>query len=296
MADFNLPATLATAYADALDYLKARDVDAFSLADTGVTNPIAGMIRYLRASNKFQEYDGASWNDKVLSVAGGGTGSATAAGARTALGLGSIATQDANNVTITGGTIPATLLTGTVPLARLAGLTTAQFASAAISQWTNDSAYINGSALNASNLNTGTIPDGRFPATLPALNGSLLTALNGSAIASGTVAPARLGSNVSATRFLRGDGVWSEVAMVIGIQEVNSTFAVPPTTHDISLTSTLTDYTKAVFIPSLYGNEGTLASGYLRLISNTALRWTTTFSTGGPNITVVGKVVEFFVP
>lgn len=38
-----------------------------------------------------------------VAVADGGTGSSTASGARTNLGLGSIATQDASNVTITGG-------------------------------------------------------------------------------------------------------------------------------------------------------------------------------------------------
>ena len=32
--------------------------------------------------------------------------------------------------------------------------------------------------LNATNLASGTVPDARFPATLPALNGSALTALN----------------------------------------------------------------------------------------------------------------------
>lgn len=45
---------------------------------------------------------------------------------------------------------------------------------------------------SASDLTTGTIPDARFPATLPALNGSALTNLNGTNIASGTVAVARL--------------------------------------------------------------------------------------------------------
>ena len=51
---------------------------------------------------------------------------------------------------------------------------------------------VNLTALNASNLGSGTVPDARFPATLPAANGSNLTALNASNIASGTVANARL--------------------------------------------------------------------------------------------------------
>lgn len=41
----------------------------------------------------------------TLNVANGGTGATTASTARTNLGLGSIATQDANNVAITGGSI-----------------------------------------------------------------------------------------------------------------------------------------------------------------------------------------------
>jgi len=45
--------------------------------------------------------------------------------------------------------------------------------------------------------------------TLPALNGAALTALNGSNIASGTVAVARLGSGSPGSgNFLRGDGSW----------------------------------------------------------------------------------------
>jgi hypothetical protein len=53
-------------------------------------------------------------------------------------------------------------------------------------------------ALNASNLASGTVPDARFPATLPALNGSALTALSASNLGSGTVPLARL-SGITAT-------------------------------------------------------------------------------------------------
>ena len=47
-------------------------------------------------------------------------------------------------------------------------------------------------SLDANDLGEGTVPDARFPSTLPALKGSALTDLNGSNIASGTVAAARV--------------------------------------------------------------------------------------------------------
>lgn len=70
----------------------------------------------------------------------------------------------------------------------------------------------NGSALtnlNASALASGTIPDARFPATLPAVSGANLTALNASNLSSGTVALARLpvasSGTSSATQIVRAD-------------------------------------------------------------------------------------------
>jgi hypothetical protein len=73
---------------------------------------------------------------------------------------------------------------------------------------------VNLTALNATQLTSGTVPDARFPSTLPALNGSALTALNASNIASGTVANARLDAQLqdiaalSATsgKIIQGDG------------------------------------------------------------------------------------------
>jgi len=68
--------------------------------------------------------------------------------------------------------------------------------------------------LNASNLASGTVPDARFPATLPAASGANLTALNGTNISSGTVAVARLAATgtPSASTYLRGDSSWATVS------------------------------------------------------------------------------------
>lgn len=52
--------------------------------------------------------------------------------------------------------------------------------------------------LNASNLASGTVPDARFPATLPALSGVNLTALNATNLGSGTVPNARFPATLPA--------------------------------------------------------------------------------------------------
>ena len=46
-----------------------------------------------------------------IAIADGGTGSANAGAARTALGLGTIATQASNAIALTGGTISGTIMT-----------------------------------------------------------------------------------------------------------------------------------------------------------------------------------------
>ena len=53
-------------------------------------------------------------------------------------------------------------------------------------------------ALNASELGSGTVPDARFPATLPAISGANLTALNASELGSGTVPDARFPATLPA--------------------------------------------------------------------------------------------------
>jgi len=70
-------------------------------------------------------------------------------------------------------------------------------------------------SLNADSLSSGTLPDARFPATLPATSGINLTALNATNLGSGTVPVARLGTSGTrdATTFLRGDNTWATVSV-----------------------------------------------------------------------------------
>jgi len=73
------------------------------------------------------------------------------------------------------------------------------------------SSGVNLTALNANQLTSGTIPDARFPATLPAASGVNLTALNATNLGSGTVPVLRLGASGTrdATTYLRGDNTWA---------------------------------------------------------------------------------------
>jgi hypothetical protein len=69
-------------------------------------------------------------------------------------------------------------------------------------------------ALDATQLTSGTVPDARFPVTLPAASGINLTALNATNLSSGTVPVLRLGTagTRDATTYLRGDNTWATVA------------------------------------------------------------------------------------
>jgi len=104
MADWSKP-TLTDLYSDVLSYIDARLNDvAVGFTGTSANIP-TGTLRYFRSTNEFQEWNGSAWVVKLLALTSGGTGSGTASGARTNLGLGTIATQNASAIAITGGTL-----------------------------------------------------------------------------------------------------------------------------------------------------------------------------------------------
>ena len=100
--------------------------------------------------------------------------------------------------------VAASKLTGTIATARLGtGASGTTFLR-------GDSTYATAGSTSASDLTSGTLPDARFPATLPAASGVNLTALNATNLGSGTVPTARLGTGTAnSSVHLRGDGTWA---------------------------------------------------------------------------------------
>ena len=174
MADWNKPTNSSNYQIEVLANLKDRDLDGGNLFLSAPTNPVTGMIRYNRSTNSFQEYNGTVWVDKILSIAGGGTGTGSLSGIVAALGLGTMASQNSNAVAITGGSmigvaVSATSLTEVVALLHGgtgAALSLGPYASFLMSNATGVVFGTDGrllDSLNASNLAFGTVPAARLP-------------------------------------------------------------------------------------------------------------------------------------
>ena len=80
-------------------------------------------------------------------------------------------------------------------------------------------------ALNATELTSGTLPMARLSGTLPALNGSALTALNASQLTSGTLPIARLGNDVIDSQHYVAASIDNEHLAddAVGIAELSAT-------------------------------------------------------------------------
>lgn len=102
MANWSNP-LITTNYDVFVNEAKDRDVDSAQMFLNPPTNQPVGSIRLQRTPTIFQEWSGSAWGDKVLSVAGGGTGASTPSGAVAGLGLGTMALQNSNNVNIAWG-------------------------------------------------------------------------------------------------------------------------------------------------------------------------------------------------
>lgn len=104
MADWLKP-TITSNYVTFVDEVKERDFDAISLQYNALVNPPNASVKLVRSPVKFQQWMTGAWNELTLSVEGGGTGQTSIAGIRGAIGLGSMAYQNSNAISVSGGTI-----------------------------------------------------------------------------------------------------------------------------------------------------------------------------------------------
>ena len=110
MPDWNNPQN-ASLYTDVMQMIKDRDHASLTmLSYSQPTNLPNGAIRFNPTSVLFEKYWDGVYYTQGISVAGGGTGATTAAGARSNLGLGVVAT--ANVVPIAWGGTEATTAAG----------------------------------------------------------------------------------------------------------------------------------------------------------------------------------------
>jgi hypothetical protein len=147
------------------------------------------------------------------------------------------------------------------------------------------------SNLPAANL-TGTIADARFPATLPAVSGANLTALNAAQLTTGTIADARFPSvlpgiassakiPVSSTSgtLVAGDA-WKCVDITADIAVPNSTFTAGDVVTIYNNSSTAKNITRAAGTQYKAGTDGDDASislaarGFATIRFRTATEWT----------------------
>ena len=115
------------------------------------------------------------------------------------------------------------------------------------------SSGVNLTALNATQLTSGTVPDARFPATLPAASGVNLTSLTATNLGSGTVPTASLGTGTaSSSTVLYGDQTYkAEPGGGKILQVVTATYV----TATYSTSGTFADFFTSAITPTAAGSK-----------------------------------------
>jgi len=216
-----------------------------------------------------------------------------------------------NSVTMaTNKTLPAPSLTGNLPAISAANLT-----AIPAGNLTGTVADARISALTASKL-TGTIADARFPATLPAASGVNLTALNATNLGSGTVPTARLGSgSASSSVFLSGAGTWIAAGSTSASDLTSGTLPIArfPSDSILQVTNTSTGsngtiaYNSTSYVNSgfITGNITPVATGSSFFVSfsgfiphvnpsngNYGVRWKVYYNVAGGSFSATSSEVD----
>lgn len=197
MANWSLPVT-STLYTSILSNLSDRLNDVATLFSSAPSNQPDGTKRWNGATSIFESYSTSTslWTALVLAVAGGGTGATDAAGIRAAAGLGSLATQNSNALSVTGGSLSGITSLGLSGLLSSTGkIQTTSSAADAIKAAGGITAGAGAVAI----INT----DGKIPAIsstyFASLSGANLTSIPAAAIAAGTAGINISGNAATAT-------------------------------------------------------------------------------------------------
>lgn len=228
----------------------------------------------------------------TLALARGGTGASLALGA-----IGSVLKSNGSAVVFGDGSDienlnASKLASGTVPLARLSGITVTQMASANISQFTNDSAFVTASiinSLNASNLTSGTVPLARLSALTVTqfasanisqwtndsgfVTSSIINALNASNLTTGTVPLARLvGITVSQMASANISQFTNDSAFVTAsiINSLNASNLSSGTVPSARLSGTYSEALTFSNVTSLTGTSLSVVNGTITNLRTTA--------------------------
>lgn len=211
----------------------------------------------------------------ILSIAGGGSGSATAAGARTNFGLGTMATQNANAVAITGGTITGlgtpSVASEAAPKSYVDSLATgirvlAQSALATAAALPNTPTYANGASGVGATLTAGANSTLTVDGTVAALNTVVLVKDQASAFQNGIYTVTTAGSGAAPWVLTRA--TYFDVAAEMlagsytyitgGATNINKSFALQTTVATVGTDSATFNLFSASGVASVGGVTGAI--------------------------------------
>jgi len=165
-------------------------------------------------------------------------------------------------------------------------------------QLTNGAGFIDGSALNASNLSSGTVPDARFPATLPAVSGANLTNLPTDTtklpLAGGTLTGDLLLDNQKDLRFVEADANGSNYVAFQAPAAITSdvTWTLPATDAAVSGYALVSDASGNLSWAAA-GGAGATGGGNDEVFFESDTNVTTNYTiTSGKNAHTVSPVID----
>jgi len=211
MADWNKPQN-ASLYTDVMQMIRDRDDAAITMLGTGSlpSNLPNGAMRFNTSTYLFEKlWDGVFYT-QAISVAGGGTGATTAAGARTNLGLGAVAVE--NTVPVVKGGTGATDAAGARGALGLGTMAT-QNANAV---WITGGTITGIAALGIAFGGTGATTAAGIRSNLGLGGLAMLNAVGASDIQDGEIVTAKL-ANAAVTTAKIGDAQVTDVKLASGL-------------------------------------------------------------------------------